>query len=33
MSSVLPFEIIARIIDIVEESKDTNLLKELALVS
>ena len=33
MSSVLPFEIIARIIDIVEENKDTNLLKELALVS
>jgi hypothetical protein len=33
MSSVLPFDIIAIIIDIVGENKDTNLLKELALVS
>ena len=32
-SAVLPFEIIALIIDIVGENKDTNLLKELALVS
>ena len=33
MSSVLPFDIIALIIDNVEESKDTNILKDLALVS
>ena len=33
MSSVLPFDIIALIIDIVGENQDTNLLKELALVS
>ena len=33
MSSVLPSDIIAEIIDIIEENEDTNLLKELALVS
>ena len=33
MSSVLPFDIIALIIDIVGENEDANLLKELALVS
>ena len=33
MSSVLPLEIIAQIIDIVGENNDTNLLKEIALVS
>ena len=33
MSSVLPFDIINLIIDIVGENEDTNLLKELALVS
>ena len=33
MSPVLPFDIIALIIDIVGENNDTNLLKELALVS
>jgi hypothetical protein len=33
MSLVLPFDIIALIIDIVGENKDTNLLRELALVS
>jgi hypothetical protein len=33
MSSVLPLEIIALIIDIVGENEDTNLLKDLALVS
>ena len=33
MSPVLPFDIIALIIDNVGENKDTNLLKELALVS
>ena len=33
MSSVLPFDIITEIIDIVGENNDTNLLKELALVS
>ena len=33
MSPVLPFDIISLIIDIVGENKDTNLLKELALVS
>ena len=33
MSPVLPFDVIALIIDIVEENKDTKLLKELALVS
>jgi hypothetical protein len=33
MSSVLPFDIIALIIDIVGENNDTDLLKELALVS
>ena len=33
MSPVLPFEIVALIIDIVGENKDTKLLKELALVS
>ena len=33
MSSVLPFEIIALIIDIVGENNDADLLKELALVS
>ena len=33
MLSVLPFEIITQIIDIVGENNDTNLLKELALVS
>ena len=33
MSLVLPFEIITLIIDIVGENEDTDLLKELALVS
>ena len=33
MSPVLPFDVIAVIIDIVGENKDTDLLKELALVS
>ena len=33
MSSVLPFDIIDQIIDKVEENKDTDLLKKLALVS
>ena len=33
MSPVLPFDITALIIDTIGESKDTNLLKELALVS
>ena len=33
MSSVLPFEIIDQVIDIVGDNNDTNLLKELALVS
>ena len=33
MSPVLPFDIIALIIDIAGETQDTNLLKELALVS
>ena len=33
MSPVFPFDILYRIIDIVEENKDTNLLKELSLVS
>ena len=33
MSSVLPFDIISEIIDIVGANQDTNLLKELALVS
>ena len=33
MSAVLPFDIISEIIDKVGESRDTNLLKELALVS
>ena len=33
LSPVLPFDIIALIIDIVGENKDINLLKELALVS
>ena len=33
MSPVIPFDIITVIIDIVGESKDTDLLKELALVS
>jgi hypothetical protein len=33
MSPVLPFDIIDLIIDIIGENKDTNLLKELALVS
>ena len=33
MSSVLPFDISALIIDIIAENKDTDLLKELALVS
>ena len=33
MSSVLPFDIIAHIIDIVGENKGTDLLKELSLVS
>ena len=33
MSSVLPFDIIALIIDDIGENKDINLLKELALVS
>ena len=33
MSSVLPFDIIAQIIDVVGEMKDTNLLKELSLIS
>ena len=33
MPPVLPFDIIALIIDIVGENKDTNLLKELSLVS
>ena len=33
MSPILPYDVIALIIDIVEENKDTKLLKELALVS
>ena len=34
MPSVLPFDIIAQIIDVVgKKNKDTDLLKELALVS
>ena len=33
MSPVLPFDIITLIIDIVAENEDTDLLKELALVS
>ena len=33
MSPVLPLDIIAEVIDIVEENQDTNLLKELAVVS
>jgi hypothetical protein len=33
MSPVLPFDIIALIVDIAGENNDTNLLKELALVS
>ena len=33
MSPVLPFDVLALIIDIVGENKDINLLKELALVS
>ena len=33
MSSVLPIDILIQIVDIVGENKDTNLLKELALVS
>ena len=33
MPFVLPFDIIALIIDIVGENKDTNLLKDLSLVS
>ena len=33
MSPVLPFDIIALIIDNVGENEDTDLLKELALVS
>jgi hypothetical protein len=33
MSPVLPFDIVALIIDIVGENEDTDLLKELALVS
>ena len=33
MSSVLPFEIIDQVIDIVGDNNDTNLLKDLALVS
>ena len=33
MSPILPFDIISLIIDIVAEKDDTNLLKELALVS
>ena len=33
MSPYLPFDIIALVIDIVGENKDTDLLKELALVS
>jgi hypothetical protein len=33
MSPVLPFDIVAQIIDNLGENKDTNLLKELALVS
>jgi hypothetical protein len=33
ISSALPFDVVALIIDIVGENKDTNLLKELALVS
>ena len=33
MSPVLPFDIIALIVDIAVENNDTNLLKELALVS
>ena len=33
MSSVLPFEIIDQIIDIVGYNNDANLLKELALIS
>ena len=33
MPPVLPFDVVALIIDIVEENNDTKLLKELALVS
>ena len=33
MPPVLPFDVIAIIIDIVGENQDTDLLKELALVS
>ena len=33
MSSALPFDIIALVIDIVGENNDANFLKELALVS
>ena len=33
MSSVLPFDIIAQIIDVVGENNDTDLLKELSLIS
>ena len=33
MSPILPFEIIKLIIEAVGENEDTNLLKELALVS
>ena len=33
MSPVLPFDVIALIIDVVGENEDTNLLKKLALVS
>ena len=33
MSPVLPFDILYRIIDVVGENKDTNLLEELSLVS
>ena len=33
MSPVLPFDVVALIIDIVEENNDTKLFKELALVS
>ena len=33
MAPILPFEIIILIIDIVKENEDTDLLKELALVT
>ena len=33
MSTILPYDIITQIIDAVGEDKDTELLKELSLVS